>query len=346
MFGRGTDFICYDDQLIACGGVHVISTFVSEQRSEEVQLKGRTARQGNKGSFGFVLLDSELERYGISLTDIADLKAQGLYFKRIDEKRCQCFEERYAETKHVVADIVEQHIKSLQFVDCLLAGDTSAIREFLVEQNQAIVGSAKQQGAETAEVKYDRMVVLMDATGSMGALIDKAKNAVETMVQRIYAVVEDMAEEGCMHGMQLQFIAYRNWNSSLENLLQASSWACRAEELKLFMSTVKAKDGYSNEAVEVGLFAVNAEHDRLIALNPEDGIKRVILIGDMPPNTVAEVNLRREKHGEAFWAATRYNNAAIHFEPECVKLAGKGIVVDAFWVKEKVREAFARISQQ
>ena len=36
VFGRGTDFICYDDRLLKSGGVHVISTFVSAELSEEV----------------------------------------------------------------------------------------------------------------------------------------------------------------------------------------------------------------------------------------------------------------------------------------------------------------------
>jgi glycosyltransferase involved in cell wall biosynthesis len=44
--------------LVRSGGVHVIQTFVSEDISEEVQIKGRTARQDNKGSFGMVLLEA------------------------------------------------------------------------------------------------------------------------------------------------------------------------------------------------------------------------------------------------------------------------------------------------
>ncbi len=43
-FGRGTDFICRDTNVEANGGVHVIQTFFSEELSEEVQIKGRTAR--------------------------------------------------------------------------------------------------------------------------------------------------------------------------------------------------------------------------------------------------------------------------------------------------------------
>jgi preprotein translocase subunit SecA len=44
MFGRGTDFICFDKDVDAAGGVLVIQTFLSEDYSEEVQIKGRTAR--------------------------------------------------------------------------------------------------------------------------------------------------------------------------------------------------------------------------------------------------------------------------------------------------------------
>jgi preprotein translocase subunit SecA len=42
-FGRGTDFICYDEQLQFNGGIHVLQTFFSFNQSEEVQIKGRTA---------------------------------------------------------------------------------------------------------------------------------------------------------------------------------------------------------------------------------------------------------------------------------------------------------------
>ena len=50
IFGRGTDFICYDESVVTNGGTHVIQTFLSEETSEEVQIKGRTARQGDFGS--------------------------------------------------------------------------------------------------------------------------------------------------------------------------------------------------------------------------------------------------------------------------------------------------------
>jgi preprotein translocase subunit SecA len=50
-FGRGTDFKCYDTQILQDGGVHVIQAFFSTEKSEETQIKGRTARQGANGSY-------------------------------------------------------------------------------------------------------------------------------------------------------------------------------------------------------------------------------------------------------------------------------------------------------
>mmetsp|Transcript_37635 Transcript_37635/g.91475 ORF Transcript_37635/g.91475 Transcript_37635/m.91475 type:complete len:1903 (+) Transcript_37635:230-5938(+) len=50
-FGRGTDFKCHDKQVLHAGGVHVIQAFFSVNISEEIQVKGRTARQGADGSY-------------------------------------------------------------------------------------------------------------------------------------------------------------------------------------------------------------------------------------------------------------------------------------------------------
>lgn len=49
-FGRGTDFSC-SEKVERAGGVHIIQTFFTEDISEEVQIRGRTRRQGSPGSF-------------------------------------------------------------------------------------------------------------------------------------------------------------------------------------------------------------------------------------------------------------------------------------------------------
>jgi hypothetical protein len=55
-FGRGTDFISRDSVLDSRGGTHILQTFYSDMYSEEIQIKGRTARQGQKGSYSMILL--------------------------------------------------------------------------------------------------------------------------------------------------------------------------------------------------------------------------------------------------------------------------------------------------
>ena len=55
IFGRGTDFIVTDDRVNEIGGPHAIQTFFSLDVSEEIQIKGRTARNGGNGSFSMVL---------------------------------------------------------------------------------------------------------------------------------------------------------------------------------------------------------------------------------------------------------------------------------------------------
>jgi preprotein translocase subunit SecA len=54
-FSRGTDFILEDKILIDAGGFHVIQTYVSKDESDYVQVCGRTARQGKKGSYQMVI---------------------------------------------------------------------------------------------------------------------------------------------------------------------------------------------------------------------------------------------------------------------------------------------------
>ncbi len=57
-FARGTDF--KSDKEVLPEGVLVIQTFFSKEISEEVQAKGRTARQGQNGIYKLVLCKETL----------------------------------------------------------------------------------------------------------------------------------------------------------------------------------------------------------------------------------------------------------------------------------------------
>lgn len=50
-FGRGTDFKYHGNAVINAGGLAVIQTFFTFDYSEEIQIRGRTRRQGTTGSY-------------------------------------------------------------------------------------------------------------------------------------------------------------------------------------------------------------------------------------------------------------------------------------------------------
>ena len=61
-FGRGTDFKYLGNAVIEAGGLAVIQAFFTNDYSEEIQIRGRTRRQGTTGSYEII----------VCLQDIAD----------------------------------------------------------------------------------------------------------------------------------------------------------------------------------------------------------------------------------------------------------------------------------
>ena len=322
-FGRGTDFVCYDEKLQAAGGVHVISTFLSEGISEETQIRGRTARQGNQGSFSMVLLANELELFAISRPDIERMVATKQIYKTLHDKRLKHFEVAFPESMRYVAEIKDGHVLAQNFVQSLLNGDEAEVRRFLVENNQGPV----------FQLTKSRTICLMDATGSMMNLLQKCKNCVQTMFQRAYEVLRS---KGLAEGVfELQFAVYRNYNSTSHDILQKSTWESKPEHLKAFMDSIHVSGGIFNEAVEIGFAHVNEE---LLS----GDVSQVILIGDMPPNTKAEVDINRKIYNH--WGNTKYS-VPTYYKDELEKMKLRGVVVHAFYVQPFAKAEFEVIAQ-
>jgi preprotein translocase subunit SecA len=62
IFGRGLDFKVNHPSIESVDGVCVICTFFPDSASEEIQIKGRAARQGKKGTFEFILCQTDVQR--------------------------------------------------------------------------------------------------------------------------------------------------------------------------------------------------------------------------------------------------------------------------------------------
>jgi hypothetical protein len=295
--GRGTDFVCYDPGVSKSGGVHVIQTFLSEEISEEVQIKGRTGRQGDYGSYSMILLDHDLEKFHIERTLLESLrvgktvtnflvgylkfgKVFASTYAFLNEMRNQFFKTQYAANKTYVEQAKTRHEMGHQFLANLQSGDTRSVRTFLVQENK---------GVEI--IRVSRTVCLMDATRSMSHLLQKCKNTVDIMFERAAAILN--ANNISNDSFQLQFSVYRNYCCHEEMILQNSPWETKPDNLRAFMNTINVAGGLGNEAIEIGLWHADQEYDK-------NEITQVILIGDMAPNTQAEVTEHRKKYGERY----------------------------------------------
>uniref|UniRef100_A0A6B2KWF2 Uncharacterized protein n=1 Tax=Arcella intermedia TaxID=1963864 RepID=A0A6B2KWF2_9EUKA len=336
-FGRGTDFICRDLVVEANGGVHVIQTFLSEQVSEETQIKGRTARQGDKGSYGMVLKESSLEKYlGTSyLKDILEMRRTGKYYTELNVKRNEYFETQYKNNLSCIIEAEAAHKLSIYFQNSLVyiwankekkdknyQAQEKIVKDFLMSHNRGSKGMSQS-----------RTIVLMDATGSMSLLLHAAKNTVNVMFERALAV---LAEKRNSSAFELQFAVYRNY-SSYDNILYHSNWESKPDALRTFMDSVGPSGGMGNEAIEAGFWHVNKE------INNGGKVTQVILIGDMPPNTEEEVIYRRARFSEQFWLK-KFGPAKDAFE-ELENIANHKIPVHAFYVDFDAKEQFSEIAR-
>ncbi len=346
-YGRGTDFACRDKQVASNGGLHVIQTFLSEELSEEVQMKGRTARQGAQGSYSMVLLENELERVGVVAADLSKIKLTGEAYAVLDPIRNAFFAAKYKVAVGRVVDAAKEHAWSMSFIEALVRGDDKSVREFLLKRNE---GAALSMTSST--------VILMDATGSMSALLDKAKSTVRVMFERARVVLADSGMDP--NGFSVQFAVYRNYSSGQENILQSSGFESNPEQLRKFMDGIRPDGGQGNEAVEIGLWhACEQSHNRTI--------NQVILIGDAPANNrsvrpekdevlfkragykqqrgVANLGGLLAKSGEDYWKDTPFRHPT-DWEAETKRLADKGIPVRAFYVAPYAKSNFEQIADR
>lgn len=316
----------------------MIQTFLSEEISEEVQIKGRTVRQGDYGSYSMILLDDDLEKFQIEKSDIVNLQDgrpitvqcvdistdDGQVTKRYEcvydllhDKRTTFSETQYEANTKYVQQAKEKDDKSQTFLFSLKSGMTESVRTFLIEENKGAQGKLSS-----------RTICLMDATASMSHLLQKSKNTVGTMFERVSLILkENNIKE---NSFEVQFVVYRNYNSREDKILQHSPWDTKPDNLRAFMNTIDVERGWGNEAIEIGLWHANREHER-------EKITQIILIGDAPPNTKNEVKRKREKLGENYWQKTKFEKAT-YYEDELVQLMQNNIPVHAFYVNNSGKE--------
>eukprot|EP01035_Chromulina_nebulosa_P022549 gene22549-29200_t len=235
-----------------------------------------------------------------------------------------------------VKSCMPQHDKSLEFIHYLVTKNVYKITEYLELFNKC--PSEYLVNTET------RILVLMDATGSMSSCITKAKNAVGEMFKQIQTVLKENNVDSLF---EIQFAVYRNYNAPMDKIIEWSEWTSNPSVLYSFIEKIKAKFGYGdtgNEAVEMGLWHLNKEIDYDI----NRPIDRVILIGDQPPNTPVEVERRRQSpHGEAYWISKKIGPATTYLDQlNLIQQKNENIMINSFYLNGyAARTVFTEIAE-
>ncbi|CAF1328760.1 unnamed protein product [Rotaria sordida] len=179
-FGRGTDFICRNRQVLANGGIHVLQTFFSKELSEEYQIMGRGARQGDRDSYRMILLENDLEWILGAQWENEVKKIKGsILYETLDKERSKLYENSSAGRELGITQCTSDHNSSKNFLDALIAGDIDRVKKFLLEQNRG----------PNIDSPVSRTVLLMDATGSMSNLLSATKETICTMFERASVVL-------------------------------------------------------------------------------------------------------------------------------------------------------------
>jgi len=124
--GRGIDFTCHDDRVGSAGGVFVLQTFYSWTKSEEAQIRGRTARQGQQGEYALYLSEESLASSGkVSKEDVVAAAKDGRLYDMLDKVRAEEAKKRVATLRDLAEAARERQEKTTDFYDKLLKGEAT-----------------------------------------------------------------------------------------------------------------------------------------------------------------------------------------------------------------------------
>lgn len=180
-YGRGTDFVSFpSSRLNKNGGLHVIQTFFSKDISEEWQIKGRTARDSNHGSYSMVLLARHLlELYPTRLTMelLTKFKDSGMLYDGLNDIRMEQIREDLQQMVSNVADM-QYHELSMK-----LRNDVFSLNDYHQLQ-QSIHEFIRKSYLRYSPVQPKRVLVALDYSGSMeGEKITAALSSIEWFVK-------------------------------------------------------------------------------------------------------------------------------------------------------------------
>jgi len=208
IFGRGTDFFCKDQKLEQNGGSFIIQTFLSLEKSEEVQIQGRTARQGKKGGYGMILLIPDLvdsfELEPDSLTNIAHADI----YDHLDALR----QKKYA----LHLDTMEENLTlanqrdavSQKYLNVLAQGKVSEAVQCLHD----VYAQIPSHGVDSAVDCH----FLIDVSGSMSNRVSGGKSQLRVAKDGINHIISNVLDAN--RGDTFSLMSFSNAHSDLYHM--------------------------------------------------------------------------------------------------------------------------------
>ncbi|KAL7552125.1 hypothetical protein ACHAWF_015342 [Thalassiosira exigua] len=197
VFGRGTDFFCKDEVVEKGGGVLIIQTFLSEEASEEVQIQGRTARQGKRGSYQMILVHSDLTDFGIQASE-KDKVPRNKWYEWLCEARLKYHEEQCLLIENNLQEATEKDRMTHDYFNSLLAQQESKS----MEQFKNLYELIKKPPVPSL-VSID-LALVIDITGSMAPHAHNVVSTVESLLIGQNALTSKLAHNFPETEFQLQ----------------------------------------------------------------------------------------------------------------------------------------------
>eukprot|EP01084_Bolivina_argentea_P071986 130758_1 len=265
--------------------MHVELTFWPDTLAEEIQIKGRTARQGERGSFHIILNEDEIkDQCEVTNEDIKEHQDIGDLYKWLSQIRDKVFEKQYNEVSGYVKELKSIHKQSEKLALSLRKGNIRVAKEKLLLFNK---GANVQSAA--------KLSILIDATGSMSSCLAQCKIVIKKTIPKLMKFLGKKNID--TDSFEIQVVAYRNYNAGADFLLEPCPFTSDENTLATFVHGLRTKGGMGNEAVEVAFGHLNRQQQKP---------NIVMLMADARAQTKSEItNNRRSAYGEEYWQKQR-----------------------------------------
>lgn len=151
-FGRGVDFQV-DAEVVKNGGLHVIQTFYSLDIKEEIQIKGRTARKDDPGSYEMILCLPHLKEIKIKNWSVTNSKVSEstTYDELAEFRRSEMDGYCLKKTKNIENN-KKTHDKTIEFYKRALSQYSSNKREEYIREIKELEKQIEEEKKRNFEI--------------------------------------------------------------------------------------------------------------------------------------------------------------------------------------------------